>query len=109
MSKTQDLTPWLSQKIYSCASNRSMARRCTCPRNFTLKPGTAIATFIKGPYPSYATGNHAAFYCGQDASGIWVIDQSSKRQKIQRRKISFRGNIGGNQRVNDGDAYSVIE
>lgn len=36
--------------------------------NYLLRPGTAIATFINGHYPSYATGNHAALYCGQDAS-----------------------------------------
>lgn len=77
--------------------------------NYALRVGTAIATFIDGRYPSYATGNHAAFYCGQDASGIWVVDQSSRLQKIRKRKILFKGNIGGNQRVNDGDAYSVIE
>lgn len=77
--------------------------------NSALRIGTAIATFINDRYPSYSTGNHAAFYCGQDASGIWVVDQSSRLQKIQKRKILFRGNTGGNERVNDGDAYSVIE
>lgn len=77
--------------------------------NYALRIGTAIATFINGRYPSYATGNHAAFYCGQDASGIWVVDQSSQFQKIRKRKIFFKGNVGGIRRVNDGDAYSVIE
>lgn len=77
--------------------------------NYALRIGTAIATFINGRYPSYATGNHAAFYCGQDASGIWVVDQSNHFQKIRKRKIFFKGNVGGIRRVNDGDAYSVIE
>jgi len=77
--------------------------------NLALRAGTAIATFINGRYPSFATGNHAAFYVGQDASGIWVIDQSTTRQTIEKRKIRFKGNMGGNERVNDGDAYSVIE
>lgn len=29
--------------------------------NTTIKPGTAIATFVNGRYPNNHTGNHAAF------------------------------------------------
>lgn len=97
-------------KKYSNAPPTSQWREGARVRgNQMLRTGTAIATFINGRYPSYKIGNHAAFYCGQDASGIWVIEQSSRLQKIQKRKIRFKGNKGGNDPANDGDAYSIIE
>lgn len=43
--------------------------------NKSLSPGTAIATFVNGRYPNRPHGNHAAFYLGQDAGGIYVVDQ----------------------------------
>jgi len=39
--------------------------------NLTLAKGTAIATFVDGKYKSLSTGNHAALYVSQDATGIW--------------------------------------
>jgi hypothetical protein len=41
----------------------------------TIKPGTAIATFVKGRYLNQPTGNHAAFYLRHQPGGIWIIDQ----------------------------------
>ena len=43
--------------------------------NKDLSPGTAIATFENGRYPNRPHGNHAAFYLGQVANGIYVVDQ----------------------------------
>jgi hypothetical protein len=67
--------------------------------------GTAIATFINGKYPSLPTGNHAAIYDGQDATGIWVWEQWVNHP-VSRRHILFHDGKG--DLVNDGDAYSVI-
>jgi hypothetical protein len=39
-----------------------------------IQTGTAIATFIDGEYPSHPTGNHAAIYVEQNASGLVVWD-----------------------------------
>lgn len=51
--------------------------------NFALKPGTAIATFIKGRYPSYATGNHAAFVMGRmrPVFGSLISQANAKRSR----------------------------
>ena len=44
--------------------------------NKDIQPGTAIATFGKDErYASHSTGNHAALYVGQDATGIFVVEQ----------------------------------
>ena len=77
-----------------------------------LKTGTAIATFVAGRYPNHGTGNHAAFFLRQDATGVWVIDQWSKSGKIQKRLLSFKGKDRNGRYVNpsnNGDAFSVIE
>lgn len=70
-----------------------------------IQKGTCIATFVDGKYPNHASGNHAAIYIGQDASGIQVIDQWHG-QSSHRRTIRFEGRQGGS---NDGDAFYVIE
>lgn len=74
-----------------------------------IKEGTAIATFVKGQYLSRRSGNHAAFYVGQDKSGIWVIEQyrSIRHGLIAKRFIPFKN--GESSASDDGDAYSVIE
>jgi hypothetical protein len=55
--------------------------------NRMLLPGTAIATFVNGRYPNRPTGNHAAFYIGQQSGGIYVLDQWKGADKP---KISIR-------------------
>ena len=47
--------------------------------NPNIKPGTAIATFEGSRYTNDTTGkSHAAIYVGQDATGIYVVDQYNK-------------------------------
>lgn len=80
--------------------------------NLILREGTAIATFVNGRYPNRASGNHAALYVGQDAGGIYVIDQWSKVNKIQARKLPFFGKDKQGDWANpsnNGDAFSVVE
>lgn len=78
--------------------------------NRDLKKGTAIATFLNGRYPNVKHGNHAALYVGQDATGIWVIDQWEGRNP-RKRHIPFLGGKEGAwiDPSNNGDAFSVIE
>jgi len=81
----------------------------------TLEKGTAIATFVDGRYPNKASGNHAAFYLKQDATGIWVMDQwanNEKKPTVSARHLPFCSTtscIKGTTASDDGDAYSVIE
>ncbi len=78
----------------------------------TLQKGTAIATFVKGKYPNGGTGNHAAFYIGQDTIGIWVVDQWSGSGTIRKRCLTFKGKDKNGNFIdpsNNGDAFSVIE
>ena len=70
-----------------------------------IKEGTVIATFFDGQ--SYK--GHAAFYLSQDADGITVVEQYKGLQKIQTRKIRFKGKSDTKDGVNDGDSYSVVE
>jgi hypothetical protein len=84
--------------------------------NVKLQKGTAIATFIDGKYPSHPFGNHAALYDGQDAGGIFVVEQFVRRNGtktgIERRYLPFRGkdSAGNYIHISDnGDAYAVIE
>jgi hypothetical protein len=69
-----------------------------------LQPGTIIATFRNGKYPS-KTGWHAAIYISQDANGIWVWDQWVGKP-VHKRLIRFKNGRGTPN--NDGDAYSVV-
>lgn len=74
----------------------------------TLKKGTAIATFDEhGKYPNKPTGNHAAIYLSQDATGIWVYDQWIAQGAVKKRLIRFKGGVGSPS--NDGDAFYVIK
>ncbi len=80
--------------------------------NTKLKTGTAIATFVKGKYPNRRHGNHAAFYIGQDARGIWVVEQWSGAQIIRKHHLTFKGKNKNGAYVSpssNGDAFSVIE
>lgn len=75
--------------------------------------GTAIATFVDGKYQSKSTGNHAAFYLSQDATGIWVVDQWSSSGTIRKRLLRFKGKTADGTAYtdpsNNGDAFSVIK
>ena len=82
--------------------------------NTTIVKGTAVATFVGGKYPNKAHGNHAAFYLGQNAAGIQVLDQwkSDKKPKISKRTMFFSGKNKDGSFIdpsNNGDALSIIE
>lgn len=83
--------------------------------NKTLTPGTAIATFVNGRYPNLAHGNHAAFYLGQGANGIYIVDQwndSVRKPKISIRFIRSKGKSKSGKYIDpsdNADAFSVIE
>ncbi len=82
--------------------------------NITLKPGTAIATFVAGRYPNRAHGNHAALYLRQASNGIFVADQwkSDNKTEISVRLIRSLGkDKRGNfiQPSDNADAFFVIE
>jgi hypothetical protein len=70
---------------------------------------------VDGKYPNKSSGNHAALYISQDASGIWVMDQwkdNDSKPKVSRRLLTFKGVLkSGAYRdpSNNGDAFSVIE
>ena len=70
-----------------------------------IHSGTAIATFADGKYPNADSGNHAAIYISQDASGIWVWDQWAG-QPVHKRLIRFKG--GRKPDSEDGDTFAVI-
>lgn len=78
--------------------------------NPDVAPGTAIATFeLDGTYTP-ETGNHAAIYIGQDATGLWVYDQW-RGQPVHKRLIRFEGGRGAGKgnKSNNGKLYRVIE
>lgn len=84
--------------------------------NIAIAPGTAIATFNEqGKYANNASGNHAAIYLGQDASGVRVVDQWNIRDKqgrIVRRQLPHERLIPFDDKkpsVNNGNSFSVVE
>ena len=82
--------------------------------NTMLKPGTAIATFVHGRYPSHRHGNHAALYVRQGIGGIYVADQwkAANKTKISVRLIRSRGKDKKGRFIHpsdNADAFSVIE
>lgn len=80
--------------------------------NVHLKPGTAIATFVKGKYSNRPHGNHAAIYVRQDAAAIYVIDQWKGKSAITLRPLYFKGTFRDGTYIdpcNNGGAFSVIE
>lgn len=83
--------------------------------NLLIIKGTAIATFVDGKYPNNNTGNHAAFYISQDATGIWVMDQwkdDITKPKVSKRYLRKRGKDKKGKYINssnNADAYSVID
>jgi hypothetical protein len=79
--------------------------------NIALRKGTCIATFEEGKYHSWSSGNHAAFYVGQDAAGIWMVEQYAGANAIGKVKRSTMGSaeFSGKSRINYVRAYYVIE
>jgi hypothetical protein len=77
--------------------------------NTSIHPGTAIATFLEDRYPNQNKGNHAAFYLGQDARGIWVVEQWKGKNdgKIRKHRIDFKPWCPQSL-TRDADAYRVI-
>lgn len=76
----------------------------------TIKPGTAIATFVNGVYANKSSGNHAAIYVGQNTIGVWVYEQwknTRETQPVHKRRIRFNNTTRGPS--NDGNAFYVID
>ena len=69
-----------------------------------LRPGTIIATFENGRYPSY-TGYHAAIYISHDEDGIWVWDQWIGKP-VHRRLIRTRHD--GAPASNTAQEYRIV-
>ncbi|EDS5972588.1 BPSL0067 family protein [Salmonella enterica subsp. enterica] len=56
--------------------------------NTNIAKGTAIATFDEqGVYPNRPSGNHAALYLGQNASGTLIMEQWTKELKIHKKRV----------------------
>jgi len=70
-----------------------------------IPPGTAIATFVDGRYPQEGTAMNSGIYIGQDAGGIYIVDQWT-RHRAQKRLL--RPKPPGAAREDDANAYSVI-
>jgi hypothetical protein len=77
-------------------------------RGSGCEPGTCIATFDpNGRYGNHVDGrSHAAIFLEERAEGLLVIDQWVGHP-VAHRTIRFRG--GSGRRVNDGDAFCIIE
>ncbi|OJA42763.1 BPSL0067 family protein [Burkholderia ubonensis] len=83
----------------------------TVKGNLSISSGTVIATFENERYPNKSHGNHAAFYLGQDSTGIYVAEQWRSLSKIQRRHIRFKGKDRNGRYIdpsNNADAFSVV-
>ncbi len=72
-------------------------------RNYSIRNGTAIATFVGDRYPNKETGNHVADFLHHTDHGIMVLEQI--KGHIQRREIA---GPEGSGYFNDPRAYSVI-
>lgn len=93
-------------KRYTAAPQTSKWKMgATVRGNLKIKEGTAIATFFDGK--KYQ--GHAAFYISQDGDGVTVVEQYAGLQKVQLRKIRFKGKSTTKDGVNDGDSYSVVD
>lgn len=81
--------------------------------NTSIPKGTAIATFFNGRWPGKSKGNHAAFYLGQYARGIWVMDQWNTQVRIEKHHLRPKGgaNPDGSypHASSNAEAYFVIE
>lgn len=74
-----------------------------------IAPGTVIATFINGLYPSKSSGNHVAIYISQTKNSIKVIDQWMNHKTGKPKLPDYRDlPVGGSGLSNDADAFSVV-
>ena len=111
-------------QYYARAPNTQMWREGKpVLNNPDIVPGTAIATFVKGRYPSHKHGNHAAFFLRHDAPGrgFWIIDQwdDTSGHRGTKRYISARPIYvkNGDKRADgtwpeasdNANAFSIIE
>jgi len=72
-----------------------------------IKPGTAIATFVRGQYPQRGrTGMHAAIFVRANKAGIYVLDQFRSKGAVTERFIPWHN--GSKKRSNNASAYSTI-
>ena len=87
-----------------------------------IKAGTAIATFVRGRYPSMDKGNHAAFFLrhGAPGTGFWVVDQWKERpghgakpyissRFIPSRHMKQKSDGSWPRASDNADAFYVIE
>ncbi|UEP48826.1 BPSL0067 family protein [Burkholderia ambifaria] len=108
---TENASHW-SRFILPSARPLSGARKKKARGDRSIRVGTVIATFENDRYPSRSHGNHAAFYLGQDARGIHVVEQWRSLQVIQRRCIPFKGTDKNGRYIdpsNNADAFSVVK
>jgi len=82
--------------------------------NAMLKPGTAIATFVRGRYPNRPHGNHAALFIAPAIGGIYIADQWKADGKteisIRLRRSQGKDKQGHYIHASDNaDAFFVIE
>ena len=75
----------------------------------SIVPGTAIATFVNGKYPTDRLGKHAAIYLSHDKNSIQVLDQWNEQGKVEKRQIRFNNNRPGATRSDEGNWFYVIE
>lgn len=97
-------------------STRAWRQGITVVGSTGIEPGTAIATFEFGEYPSSRdVRKHAAIFLGYGGNALWVIDQwknDPAHPKVQRRLI-YPGQKNKNGTFvnpsNNSFAFSVIE
>ncbi|MCG2583570.1 BPSL0067 family protein [Massilia sp. TS11] len=82
--------------------------------NKEIAPGTAIATFENGRYPTHPKGKHAAFHLGQVSNGIYIVDQwdNPEKKTISIRFIYDKGKKKDGSFVTPSDnaaAFSIIK
>jgi hypothetical protein len=77
--------------------------------SFKTEPGTVIATFDPdGTYGNHVDGrSHAAILISVEPSGGLVVFDQWKGQPVHQRVIRAKHGLG--QKVNDADAYHVVE
>ena len=118
--------PWILDDFESCAGQVVGSGQCVSllqdfgvphtskwragisVRGSGCEAGTCIASFDpNGTYGNHVDGrSHAAVFIAEQADGLLVFDQW-KGHAAARRVIQFRG--GNGRRVNDGDAFAIIE
>ena len=73
-----------------------------------IKPGTAIATFVRGRYPQGRRhGPHAAIFLRATEAGIYVLDQFANQIGVQQRFIPWH-HPRDKHPSNNASAYSTV-